>query len=114
MGEILKTGLKGTVGVIKAIIRGKLLMKLNFDQYYLHIIMLFVMFSIMILFSIVVESTLTEVEHNKEILKELEIRKADRAYEIHSLERREALESRLEEQGSSLRKPSRPVHIIKK
>lgn len=114
IGEILKTGAKGTVGVFKAIIRGKLLMKLNFDRYYLHIIMVFIMFAIMILFGIVVDSTLTEVEQNKEILKELEIQKADRAYEIYSLERREALEKRLEDQCSSLRKPSRPIHIIKK
>lgn len=114
IGEILKTGMKGFVEVLKAVIRGKLLMKLNFDRYYLHIIMVFIMFSIMILFGIIVESTLSEVEQNKEIIKELEIEKADRAYEIHSLERREALEQRLEEQGSSLRKPSRPIHIIKK
>ena len=112
-GESIKTFWVGVKGVFMAILKGQLLAKLHIDQYVLHIIWVFVLFTGMIVFNIVVENTLSEVENNKERIRELNAIITDKQYMIRSLESQGALEDKLIERGSELRKPAKPANVIR-
>lgn len=105
-------GLKGITSILKAIIQGKLLLRLKMDQYIFHIAWLFVVFAAMIGYGMMVDNTLAKIQKNKGVINDLEIKKAERLYELESLKRVTTLEERLEELGSDLKRPDSPLMKI--
>ena len=96
----------------KAILSGELLLRLNVGRYFIHIVWTFILFGLLIWYSICVDSTLTKVEKNDEILKELEIECTTKEFQLKSLYRRSSIQDLLEEKGSEVQEPARPASII--
>lgn len=95
-----------------AIFKGQFIMKLKVDKYFLQIAWTFLLFTLMILFSLGVDSTLSKVERNKKVLKELEILHTQKKYELITLNRRSTVSSLLEEKGSAVKEPEKPAVTI--
>lgn len=104
--------IKGFLGILKAVLQGKLLMKLKMDHYIFHIAWLFVVFAAMIGYGMIVDNTLAKIQKNKSVVSDLEIKKAERLYELESLKRVTTLEEQLEELGSDLKRPDSPLMVI--
>lgn len=94
--------------------KGRFLLRLNIGQYFVHIVYFFVMCSLLIWFSLRVDSTLARVEKNQAVLKELEIQRSNLEFELRTLDRRAALEEMLEESGSKVMSPQKPATVLKK
>ena len=58
---------------IQAILKGEFLLRLNIGRYFVHIAYTFLLFGLVIWFSLMIETTMSKVEKNKAVLKELEI-----------------------------------------
>ncbi len=106
----LGTGLKNGFG---AIIRGNLLLRLNVGRYFLHIAYTFLLCWILIFESLMPENALDKVEKNKQTLQEMQIVLSDKTFEEAMSSRREAIQARLKEMGSSLQEPRNPAIILK-
>ncbi|MBQ7195242.1 MAG: hypothetical protein IJS07_06370 [Bacteroidales bacterium] len=97
------------VNMLWAALRGELLIKLNIGKYFPQIIYTFVLFALIILFSLGVDATMVKVENNKEILHDLEVLHTQKSYELQQLNRRTRISSLLEELGSELAPPAKPA-----
>lgn len=97
---------------VAAIFKGQFILKLRIDKYFLQIAWTFLLFALMILFSLGVDSTLSKVERNKKVLKELEILHTQKKYELITLNRRSTVSSLLEEKGSAVKEPEKPAITI--
>jgi len=110
VGDIL-TFLKNS---LIAIVQGKLLLRLNIGKYFIHILYVFFLLAMLILFSLAVETSLNKVEKNKAKLHEMEILHADKTFEVASMSRRSTVLNMLQERGSSITEPEQPAIILKK
>ena len=99
---------------IKAILHGQFLLRLNIGRYFIHIVWTFVLFGMLIWFSLGVDSTLAKVEKNQAAIKELEIEHSNLEFELRTLNRRAALEDLLKESGSKVTEPQKPATVLKK
>lgn len=97
---------------VAAIFKGQFILKLKVDKYFLQIAWTFLLFALVILFSLGVDSTLSRVEKNKRTLKELEILHTQKKYELITLNRRSTVSTLLEEKGSDVREPEKPAVTI--
>ena len=68
----MKTG-RTIVNILKATMRGELLLSLKIDKIFMHIIYLFVVVWFTIYISLKIEQTLTRVERNSAVLEDLRI-----------------------------------------
>jgi len=118
MGEERKWKISDLVALllnsIKAIFRGEFLLKLKVSKYFLHIAYAFFLFSLVILFSLGVDTTLSKVETNKAILKDLETEYAQKTFELARLNRRSTLDEMLKEKGSKVTEPQKQATILKR
>lgn len=109
---MFKRVLKTILNTVLAVIKGELLLKLNVEKYFLHIAWTFFLFAAFIAYRIGVDTTLARVEKNSAVLKELQIRKSTKEYELKSLYRRTSIEEMLREKGSELQEPEKPATVL--
>lgn len=95
-----------------AIIKGEFLLRLNIGRYFLHIVYIFFLCGMVIWTSLMIDSTLTEVEKNKREIRELEIVHSQKQYELTTLDRRTEVEARLRKMGSAVSGPVKPAKVI--
>ena len=105
--ELLRNG-------ISAIVTGNLLLRLNAGKYFVHIAYTFLLFGLVIWFSLMIETTMSKVEKNKAVLKELEIVHSQKVFEVVNISRRSSVEQMLGEMGSKVKEAEQPAIIVKK
>ena len=72
------------------------------------------MLALLIFFNLAVENSFSKVERNKLILKELEIQRADKTFQVASMSRRSSIAARLSQMGSKVQEPERPAIVLEK
>ncbi|MBO4263911.1 MAG: hypothetical protein J5871_04455 [Bacteroidales bacterium] len=112
--DILRTILTALKNSGGAILRGKLLLRLNVSRYFVHIIYVFFLFAMVIWVSLMIETTMTRVQRNAAALKELEIENTMKTCALVSLSRRSSVSSQLKNMGSKVGEPSRPASVLTK
>ena len=98
----------------RALGKGELLLSIGAHKYYMHILYLFVIAWISILLSLKVDGTLTRVEENKQVLKDLEIYHAEKEAELVRLHSASTAVKRLKQLGSPVTLPEKPATKIDK
>ena len=97
------------VNMLWASLRGELLIKLNIGKVFPQIIYTFILFALIILFSLGVDATMVKVENNNEILHDLEVLHTQKSYELQQLNRRTTITTLLESLGSEVAPPTKPA-----
>lgn len=97
----------------RSIIHGKFLLQMNVERYMIHIVLVFFLFAMAILFSFGVDNTLATLERNRHTIEELEIRRSKLEFELKTINRRAEVISILKEQGSKVGEPEKPATIMK-
>lgn len=97
----------------RSIIHGKFLLRMNVERYMIHIVLVFFLFAMAILFSFGVDNTLATLERNRHTIEELEIRRSKLEFELKTINRRAEVISILKEQGSKVGEPEKPATIMK-
>ncbi|MBR6002800.1 MAG: hypothetical protein IK045_08070 [Bacteroidales bacterium] len=97
-----------------AIFRGDLVLKLHADKYFPHILYTFALIWLCIWVSMRIDKTLLKVENNRKELSSLEIYRDQKRSELEELYSIRVTEKNLEKLGSELRRPEKPVTIIKR
>ncbi len=100
--------------IVQAIIKGKLLMRLGFNKYFIHIIYTFFLFWVSIWLSLQIEKTLTKVEDNQKILDDVAIYHAQKTVQLVGLNRLTTVRNLLREKGSDVDIPDSPTVTITK
>ena len=98
----------------KAVLKGEFLLRLNIGRYFIHIAYTFLLFGLVIWFSLMIETTMSKVEKNKAVLKELEIVHSQKVFEVVNISRRSSVEQMLGEMGSKVKEAEQPAIIVKK
>ena len=98
----------------RALGRGELLLSIGAHKYYMHIVYLFLLAWISILLSLKVDGTLTRVEENKTVLRDLEIHHAEKEADLVRLHSASTTEKRLKQLGSDVTLPAKPATKIDK
>ncbi len=101
------------VNTFKAILKAELVMRLHIDRYLVHICYTFLMFVLVIYLSLSIESTMSKVEKNKEILTELKIENSQKVFDLARLSSREMVLENLEKSGSNLRAADKPSKTVR-
>lgn len=96
-----------------AILKGKFLQRLKAEQYLPQIAYTFFLCAMMILFTLMVDRTLTKVEANKTTLRNLSVEHTQKEYELIMLNRRSTVTDLLEKYGSEIREPEKPATVLK-
>ena len=99
---------------IQAILKGEFLLRLNIGRYFIHIAYTFLLFGLIIWFSLMIETTMSKVEKNKAVLKELEIVHSQKVFEVVNVSRRSSVQEMLERMGSQVTEPDKPAAVVKK
>ncbi len=105
---------KALLNGLLAIVKGELLLRLQIHRYLLHIAYTFFLFGMMIWISLMTDTTLNKVEQNRKAIRELEISRTQKTYELVSLSRRSTVEDMLHEMGSQVGEPDRPAIRLEK
>ena len=98
----------------RALGKGELLLSIGAHKYYMHILYIFVLAWISILLSLKVDGTLTKVEENKVVLRDLEIYHAEKEAELVRLHSASTAVKRLKQLGSPVTLPEKPATKIDK
>ena len=104
---------RALVNSIVAIAKGQFILRLKIDKYFLQIAWTFFLFTMMILFGLGVDVTLSRVETNKRQLQELEILHTQKRYELITLNRRSTVDNLLKENGSKVTEPEKPAATLR-
>ena len=107
ISEILRNG-------FNAIIHGNLLLRLNVGKYFMHIAYTFLLFGLVIWFSLMIETTMSKVEKNKAVIKELEIVHSQKVFELVNVSRRSSVEQMLGQLGSNVKEAEKPATVVKR
>ena len=99
---------------IQAILKGEFLLRLNIGRYFVHIAYTFLLFGFVIWFSLMIETTMSKVEKNKAVLKELEIVHSQKVFELVGVSRRGSVEDMLEQLGSNVKEADKPATVVKR
>ena len=97
-----------------AILKGQFLLRLNIGRYFIHIVYVFFLFAMLIWYSLRVDSTLSRIESNKKLLKELEIKHSNMEFELRTLNRRITIDEMLQKSGSKVTETEAPATVLKK
>jgi hypothetical protein len=98
----------------RALGKGDLLLTIGAHKYYMHILYLFILAWVSILLSLKVDGTLTKVEENKVVLRDLEIYHAEKEADLVRLHSASTTTKRLKELGSDVTLPVKPAQKIDK
>lgn len=104
---------KGFMEAIKAIWKGELVLRLRADKLFIHILYLFLIIGLSIYVSLMVDKTLTKVEKNKEVIKNLEVVHAQKTGELVKLHSISTTLQGLKELDSQVGMPEKPAYTIK-
>ena len=95
-------------------LKGEFLLRLKVDRFFPQIAWTFLLFACFILFSFLVDVSLSKVEINKQTIKELEILNTQKRYELVTLNRRSTVSKLLEEAGSKVAEPQQQASVLTK
>ncbi|MGN0199119.1 MAG: FtsL-like putative cell division protein, partial [Candidatus Cryptobacteroides sp.] len=95
------------------ILKGRLLITLKIERYFVHIIYTFFLFWVSIYLGMKIEKTMTRVEENRRRLEDIEIFRAHKQVELTRLQRMSTVQEMLEAKGSSVGIPEKPAERIK-
>ena len=98
----------------KAVLKGEFLLRLNIGRYFIHIAYTFLLFGLVIWFSLMIETTMSKVEKNKAVLKELEIVHSQKVFELVNVSRRSSVEQMLGQLGSDVKEAEKPATVVKR
>ena len=98
----------------KAVLKGEFLLRLNIGRYFVHIAYTFLLFGLVIWFSLMIETTMSKVEKNKAVLKELEIVHSQKVFELVNVSRRSSVEQMLGQLGSNVKEAEKPATVVKR
>ena len=65
-------------------------------------------------FCFVIETTMSKVEKNKAVIKELEIVHSQKVFEVVDVSRRASVEQLLEQMGSKVKEADKPATVVKR
>ncbi len=91
---------------------GDFILTRGLDKHIWFAVYIFVLFSILITWSLTVESALVKVRKNEKTIEALNIAKDQRAIELLSIDRRSTLEELLRKNHSTLKAPETPATIL--
>ena len=97
-----------------AVLKGEFILRLNVGRYSIHILYTFLLIVFTIWISLMIDNTLTKVEKNKEILREMEIECSEKTFDVATLGKRTTIEAMLESMGSQVKEPEKPAMIVKR
>lgn len=98
----------------RAVLKGEFLLRLNVGRYFIHIAYTFLLFGLIIWVSLMIETTMSKVEKNKAVLRELEIVHAQKVFEVVNVSRRSSVEQLLGEMGSKVTEAEKPATVVKR
>ena len=104
---------KGFMEALKAIWKGELVLRLRADKLFIHILYLFLIIGLSIYVSLMVDKTLTKVEKNKEVIKNLEVVHAQKTGELVKLHSISTTLKGLKDLDSQVGMPEKPAYTIK-
>jgi len=96
----------------KAILKGKFLIQAKVSDYLVHILYVFVLFTLVIWVSMMIDFTLAKVERNKRSINELEIVYSDMKFREAEATSRKKVEENLILLGSEVCPPEVPATVI--
>jgi len=99
---------------VSAILKGEFLLRMHFQDYFVHIIYTFFLLWMTIFLSIKVENTMVKVENNKDRLTDMKIYHAQKTVQMVSLNRISTVEKLLQREGSEVAFPEEPAKRIRK
>ncbi|MBR4212432.1 MAG: hypothetical protein IKR82_00535 [Bacteroidales bacterium] len=91
---------------------GDFILNRKLDRHVWFMVYIFVLFSILITWSLTVESALVKVRKNEKTIEALNIARDQRSVELLSLDRRSTLEELLKKNHSTLKVPETPAVIL--
>lgn len=91
---------------------GDFILNRKLDRHVWFMVYIFVLFSILITWSLTVESALVKVRKNEKTIEALNIARDQRSVELLSLDRRSTLEELLKKNHSTLKAPETPAAIL--
>lgn len=97
-----------------AILRGKFLLKLNLDRYFVHILYTFFMFAVVIWVSLKIDDSMAKVEKNNRQIEELRIANRQKEFEIVRLSKRSAVKANLKKMHSDVHENDKPAYRLEK
>ena len=97
-----------------AMLKGEFLLRLNIGRYFIHIAYTFLLFGLIIWMSLMIETTMSKVEKNKAVLKELEIVHSQKVFELVNVSRRSSVEQMLGQLGSDVKEAEKPATVVKR
>ncbi|MCQ2175560.1 MAG: hypothetical protein MJY80_04270 [Bacteroidales bacterium] len=92
-----------------AILHGEFLLRLKVGNFLPQIAYTFFLFAMIILFTLMVDGTLSKVETNKVRLRNLSVEHTQKEYELIMLSRRSTVSNLLIEKGSTVAEPVKPA-----
>lgn len=104
---------KGFMEALKAIWKGELVLRLRADKLFIHILYLFLIIGLSIYVSLMVDKTLTKVEKNKEVIKNLEVVHAQKTGELVKLHSISTTLQGLKTLDSQVGMPEKPAYTVK-
>lgn len=104
-----------TIGnVIRATLRGELLLSLRIDKLLVYIIYFFLISCGTIYIYLRIDNTMLQMEKNKAVIEVLQIEHTQKTLELARFNRMTVVEERLKEYGSDVRMPEKPARRIQK
>lgn len=97
-----------------AALKGEFLLRLNVGRYFVHIILVFVLFMVAIWTSLMIETSMSKIEVNNGIIKELQIANSQKVYDLERAKRRTVVEKNLQALGSEVCASEQNATIIDK
>lgn len=105
---------KSSKNIIQAMIKGELLLRMNFDRFIIHIAYIFILIWSLIFCSLKIDQTLLRMESNRKELEDLKIYHAQKTSELASYNRLSTINDLLKAAGSNVTIPEKPADRIKK
>ncbi len=103
---------KTIFNVMRAALRGELLLSLRIDKLLIYIVYFFIISCGTIYVYLRIDNTMVQMEKNKEVLEVLQIEYAQKTLELARFNRLTTVEERLREWGSDVGMPEKPARKI--
>ena len=100
--------------ILTSILKAEFVLRMNLGQYFIHVIYTFFLFTMIIWFSLAVETTMSKVEKNKQEIKELEFANAQKKYDVVRLSSRQSVNALLKKMGSNVNEATVPAKQLVK
>lgn len=97
-----------------AILKGKFLLRLNLQKYFVHIVYTFFLFALIIWMSLQIDSAMFKVQQKNREIEELEIINSQKTFELVKVSSRSATKERLKMMKSSVTENGKPAYRIVK